>query len=123
MLSKNTEIFMSIIKDGFYKVAFAAGLPGEGGLVVAKDNSVYGSDSQFLYSGKATGEQSQVASTITVSALSGAAKSVFGSTGGKFVLQAKGTASDTSFHLAAPAPIPGAQGIVITGTWIAPLEL
>ncbi|MED5598224.1 GrlR family regulatory protein [Janthinobacterium sp. P210006] len=114
---------MSIIKDGFYKVAFAAGLPGEGGLVVAKDDAVYGGDSQFLYSGSATGDSSAVASTITVSALSGAAKSVFGGTGGKFVLHVKGTASDANFHLAAPAPIPGAQGIVITGTWIAPLDL
>lgn len=109
---------MSRIKTGFYKIAFHAALNGAGGIVVVENGNIRGGDNQYLYSGTISETDAAISAQIVVTAMSPNATSVFGSVGRIFPLSLTGTADGNQFQLTGPSPLPGTQGIEITGTWI-----
>ncbi|WP_081478011.1 GrlR family regulatory protein [Achromobacter arsenitoxydans] len=116
-----------MLKNGFYKVDFAASLPGAGGIVVLDDGVIRGGDDQMIYSGTygVTGSDPSVPASMTallsVRAYVRNANSVFNTGSQPFSLTLSGTGDGTSFQLGGPSPT-GGPGIVITGAFIAPLE-
>ncbi|WP_081273570.1 GrlR family regulatory protein [Achromobacter insuavis] len=116
-----------MLRDGFYKVDFAASLPSAGGVVVLEGGVIRGGDDQMIYSGsyglvgsdpsapmRMTGE-------ISVRPYVKGANSVFNSGSQPFTLKLNGSADTSSFRLGGNSPV-GGPSIVIVGAFIAPLD-
>ncbi|WP_179280602.1 GrlR family regulatory protein [Bordetella genomosp. 1] len=116
-----------MLKDGFYKVAFSAALPGAGGVVVLDKGVIRGGDDQMIYSGSyrqsdpASAEKIAITATLSVRPYTKNAQSVFGPGVEFFTLDLAGTATAGTFNLAGPAPNRG-PAIVIQGNFVAPLQ-
>lgn len=116
-----------MLRDGFYKVAFSAGLPGAGGIVVLENGAVRGGDNQMLYSGAVSFSGSdpsgpvQMTADLAVRSYVVGANSVFNAGSSPFKLALTGTAQGESFSLRGPSPF-GGQGITIAGDYLAPLD-
>jgi hypothetical protein len=116
-----------MLRDGFYKVDFAASIPGAGGVVVLEQGVIRGGDNQMIYSGSygVSGSDPNVAMSMTgelsVRAYVDGANSVFNTGSQPFTLKLSGTTDGTKFRLGGTSPA-GGPGIVIAGTFIAPLD-
>ncbi|WP_175160926.1 GrlR family regulatory protein [Achromobacter aegrifaciens] len=116
-----------MLRDGFYKVDFAASIPGAGGVVTLENGVIRGGDNQMIYSGSygVSGSGPNAAMNITaelsVRAYVNGANSVFNTGSQPFRLKLSGTTDGTSFRLGGPSPA-GGPGIVIAGTFVAPVD-
>ncbi|MFY4006018.1 hypothetical protein [Achromobacter denitrificans] len=116
-----------MLRDGFYKVDFAASIPGAGGVVILDQGVIRGGDDQMIYSGSygVSGSDPSASMSMTgelsVRAYVNGANSVFNTGSQPFTLKLNGTAGDSSFHLGGASPV-GGPSIVIAGTFIAPLD-
>lgn len=116
-----------MLRDGFYKVDFAASLPSAGGVVVLDGGVIRGGDDQMIYSGSYGVSGSDPSATmsmtgeLSVRPYVKGANSVFNTGSQPFTLKVSGTADGTSFRVGGASPA-GGPGIVIVGTFIAPLE-
>lgn len=113
--------------EGFWKVDFAASIPGAGGVVVLENGTIRGGDNQMIYSGSygVSGSDPNAKMSMTgelsVRAYVDGANSVFNTGSKPFTLKLNGTTDGSSFRLTGASPI-GGHGIVITGKFIAPLD-
>lgn len=116
-----------MLRDGFYKVDFAASLPGVGGVVVLENGSIRGGDDQMIYSGSFGVSGSDPSSRCSMTAEISVrphvknANSVFNTGTQSFKLKLNGTSEGSAFNLGGPSPV-GGPSIVITGAFIAPLD-
>lgn len=116
-----------MLRDGFYKVDFAASISGAGGVVILDQGAIRGGDDQMIYSGSygVSGSDPNANMSMTgelsVRAYVNGANSVFNTGSQPFKLKLSGTAGDSSFRLGGPSPA-GGPAIVIAGTFIAPLD-
>lgn len=85
------------MKDGLYKVSFAALEQGHG-VVVIRDETIQGGDGGFYYSGSFVVSDSKVASKIVAAQHSPEAISVFGNIS-KLTLSFTGTATENTAQL------------------------
>ncbi len=111
-----------MLRDGFYKVDFAASLPGSGGIVVLDYGSIRGADDQMLYSGSYSITGNDLTAEISVQPYVKGANSVFNTGNQPFRLKLTGSANGATFSLSGPLPN-GGPGIVVSGTFIAPIGL
>lgn len=113
--------------EGFWKVDFSAAIPGAGGVVVLENGTIRGGDDQMIYSGSYGVSGSDPSATmsmtgeISVRAYVPGANSVFNTGDRPFTLKLSGTTDGSSFRLTGASPV-GGTGIVIAGTFIAPLD-
>jgi hypothetical protein len=116
-----------MLKDGFYKVDFAAGLPGVGGVVVLENGAIRGGDDQMIYSGSYgimgsdPSARCSMTAEISVRPYVKGANSVFNTGAQAFSLKLSGTSEGSTFNLGGPSPA-GGPSIVIAGAFIAPLD-
>ncbi len=97
--------------SGFYRVAFAGPLPGEGGIVVIDAGTIRGSDSQFVYAGTINQGPAGITASVSVKPVQQGAINVFG-TGGALTLALSGSVDGNSFSLTGSAAgLPGAINI------------
>ena len=102
-----------MLRDGFYKVDFAASLPSAGGVVVLDGGVIRGGDDQMIYSGSygVSGSDPNANMTMTgeisVRAHVNGANSVFNTGSQPFTLKLSGTTDGTSFRLGGPSPAGG----------------
>jgi len=113
--------------EGFWKVDFAASIPGAGGVVILENGAIRGGDNQMIYSGSYGVSGSDPSATmsmtgeLSVRAYVKDANSVFNTGAQSFTLKLSGTTDGSSFRLSGASPA-GGPGIVIAGTFIAPLD-
>lgn len=113
--------------EGFWKVDFAASIPGAGGVVVLENGTIRGGDNQMIYSGSYGVSGSDPSATmsmtgeLSVRAYVDGANSVFNTGSKPFTLKLNGTTDGSSFRLTGASPV-GGPGITITGKFIAPLD-
>lgn len=109
--------------SGFFLLEFSARHAGPGGVVSIDGDTVRGWDGPYLFAGKLQISKDEVILRLRVKALSANAESVFGTVGYDFDLELTGIATDLTFTLTGPSPLPGGAAIVVRGTKVAELDL
>jgi hypothetical protein len=100
--------------EGLWTIVFAVGINASGGIVVFKEGTILGGDSQFFYVGEYSETNGNLDASIMVKAFTADNRTVFGVSISNFELRITGTVSGGQIEGTASLPTGQTLGLRLT---------